>query len=187
MTSEMQTDGQKYLLILDRDGTLIKDVDYLKDPAEVEFEDRAIEGLRYLVAQGAVPVIITNQSGVGRGYFTEESVAAVHLRIDQMLRVENITIARYYFCPHHPDTNCHCRKPHPGLAWRAADDLSLRLDRATVIGDKISDLKLAQAIGARGILVRTGKGRECADEALTLGFEVTDNLADAAALLLKNG
>jgi D-glycero-D-manno-heptose 1,7-bisphosphate phosphatase len=173
----------RFPLFLDRDGTVIVDRHYLHDPADVVLEDGAVAGLRALVAMGAIPVIVTNQSGVGRGMFGGDAVRAVHDRLDQMLRAADVAIAGYYFCPHAPDDGCACRKPKPGMAIDAARELSLRLDDAIVVGDKMSDLEFAQGIGARGILVKTGKGMDCADRARDAGFDVVDDLAAVARLL----
>lgn len=173
-------------LLLDRDGTVIVDRHYLCNPDDIVLEDGAITGLRALVAAGAVPVIATNQSGVGRGMFGIDAVHAVHERLDRILRAEGVVMAGYYFCPHVQEDHCSCRKPQPGLARQAALDLGLDLAHAVVIGDKMSDLGLARAIGARGILVRTGKGATCAAAAAEQGFEVADNLIDASLLLLRD-
>jgi D-glycero-D-manno-heptose 1,7-bisphosphate phosphatase len=175
-------------LLLDRDGTVIVDCHYLSDPANIALEINAAEGLRAMIALGAIPVIITNQSGVGRGLFTHADVDMVHLELDRILRLEGIITAGYYSCPHIPEDNCQCRKPKPGLALQAAAELGMALDDAVVVGDKMSDLGLAKAIGARGILVRTGKGKECDVAATTQRFEVVDDLLAVSELLIaKDG
>lgn len=175
-------------LLLDRDGTVIVDCHYLSDPANIALEINAAQGLRAMIALGAIPVIITNQSGVGRGLFTHADVDMVHLELDRILRLEGIIIAGYYSCPHIPEDNCQCRKPKPGLALQAAAELGMTLDDAVVVGDKMSDLGLAKAIGARGILVRTGKGKECDVAATTQRFEVVDDLLAVSELLIaKDG
>jgi D-glycero-D-manno-heptose 1,7-bisphosphate phosphatase len=173
----------QFPLLLDRDGTVIVDRHYLHDPADIMLEKNAVEGLQMLVAIGAIPVIVTNQSGVGRGMFPATAVDAVHQELDRMLRDEGIMIAGYYSCPHIPADNCTCRKPEPGLALQAAKELNLKLESAVVVGDKMSDLGLAQSIGARGILVRTGKGAECEDVATAEGFSVADDLLMVGQLL----
>lgn len=171
-------------LFLDRDGTVIVDRHYLSIPADIVLEINAAEGLRAMIALGAIPVIITNQSGVGRGLFTHTEVNMVHLELDRLLQAEGIIIAGYYSCPHIPEDDCPCRKPEPGLALQAAAELGLTLDDAVVVGDKMSDLGLAKAIGARGILVRTGKGTECDVAATTQQFEVADDLLAVSELLI---
>lgn len=171
-------------LFLDRDGTVIVDCHYLCDPADIALEINAADGLRAMIALGAIPIIVTNQSGVGRGLFTTTDVNIVHRELDRILRADGIIIAGYYSCPHIPEDHCPCRKPEPGLALQAAAELELTLDGAVVVGDKMSDLGLAKAIGARGILVRTGKGKECHVAATTQRFEVADDLLAVSELLI---
>ena len=171
-------------LLLDRDGTVIVDCHYLADPANIALEVNAAEGLRAMIALGAIPVIITNQSGVGRGLFTHTEVDLVHLELDRILRLEGIIIAGYYSCPHIPEDDCPCRKPKRGLALKAVAERGMTLDDAVVVGDKMSDLGLAKAIGARGILVRTGKGKECDVAAIKQQFEIVDDLLAVSELLI---
>lgn len=170
-------------LLLDRDGTVIVDRHYLSDPAEIVLEINAVEGLRAMMAFGAIPVIVTNQSGVGRGLFTHTEVEMVHLELDRILRAEGIIIAGYYSCPHIPEDSCSCRKPEPGLALQAAAELGLDLGKAVVVGDKMSDLGLAKAIGARGILVRTGKGKDNERAAGAGRYEVAEDLLAVRQLI----
>lgn len=166
---------------LDRDGTIIVEREYLSDPDGVELEAGAAEGLRALAAQGFVLVVVTNQSGIARGYFDRAAADAVNAQVAARLAAAGVEVAGWYVCPHGPDDECDCRKPLPGMALAAARDLDLDLAHSVVIGDKRADLGMADAIGARGILVRTGHGaREAAgvDPA-----RVVANLADAARLL----
>ncbi len=147
------------ILILDRDGTIIKDKHYLSDPEGVEFEEGAIEGLKKLQELGFGLVVITNQSGVGRGYFSLEEAEAVNERMRRMLEAEGVTLAGIYTCPHAPEENCACRKPRPGLVHQAAREHRFDPGRALVVGDKPADVALARSCGARGVLVLTGQGR----------------------------
>ena len=180
----MRPGSRPFLVILDRDGTIIKDKAYLADPDDVELEDGAANGLRHLIDKGALPVVITNQSGVARGYFAASSVDAVHRRLDALLAAHGIEIAAYYVCPHGPDDRCGCRKPAAELALRAARDFSFDLRDAFVIGDKLSDTGLAAAVGATGILVRSGEGASHAAAAAGQGFAVARNLEDAAEMVI---
>lgn len=180
----MKPDADPFLLILDRDGTVIEDRGYLSDPADVALEARAMEGLRALVAAGAVPVVITNQSGIARGYFPPAAVNAIHARLDAVLEKHRISIKSYYVCPHGPGDGCECRKPGAALALLATAETGLPLQDAYVIGDKLSDIGLAAAVGATGILVRTGEGNGHAAEALRQGFAVVSDLAEAASLVI---
>mgnify|MGYP003390314009 CR=1 FL=1 len=173
-----------FLLILDRDGTVIEDKGYLSDPAGVELELGATEGLRAMLEAGAIPVVITNQSGVARGYFSRAAVDAIHDRLDELLARQGLAIKAYLVCPHGLDEGCECRKPGAALALRAAAETGLPLSDAYVIGDKLSDIGLAAVIGATGILVRTGEGHRHAGEAARRGFAVASDLAEAARLVI---
>ena len=135
-------------LLLDRDDTILDDPGYLSDPAAIKFLPGAIEGLRLFHQNHWPIVVITNQSGIGRGYFGEAEVEAVHDRFVELLQAEGIEIAGIYLCPHAPDEGCQCRKPEPALAEQAATELGLDLKRAVMVGDKLSDLELGRNIGA---------------------------------------
>jgi D-glycero-D-manno-heptose 1,7-bisphosphate phosphatase len=143
---------------LDRDGTIIVERDYLSDPNLVELENGVVEGLRRIAEEGWPLVVLTNQSGIARGYFDLAAAEAVNRRVAQMLAEEGIEIAGWYICPHSPHETCSCRKPRPGLAHQAASELELNINGSWMIGDKRSDVALADAIGGRGILVATGHG-----------------------------
>ncbi len=147
---------------LDRDGTIIAERGYLRDPEGVELLEGAAEGLRRLQQAGYALVLVTNQSGIARGLVREEEYRAVQARLEALLRQRGITLAGVYHCPHHPDHTgpCECRKPGTGLHRRAAAELGLDLSRSLYIGDKASDVLPAAALGGRGILVRTGYGGE---------------------------
>jgi histidinol-phosphate phosphatase family protein len=173
-------------VLLDRDGTIIVDRGYLSDPEQIEFEAEAVDGLARLATAGLPLVIVSNQSGIGRGYFDETAANAVNARLATILGGRGVTIAGWYVCPHAPDACCDCRKPAPGLALRAARELDLDLGQSWVIGDKRSDLELADAIGARGILVSTGEGEKARGWATTRGLPICASLKDAAELILEN-
>jgi len=154
-------------LFVDRDGTLILDKHYLSDPEQIEFETGAVEGLRLARDYGFKIVILSNQSGVARGYFGTETVELMNRRLLEMLERAGLTVDGVYYCPHHPKgtaagfgTVCTCRKPAPAMAEQAAMDLHLDLRRSWVVGDKLDDVQLARVIGGRGILVRTGYGAD---------------------------
>ncbi|WP_019832298.1 D-glycero-alpha-D-manno-heptose-1,7-bisphosphate 7-phosphatase [Sphingomonas sp. PR090111-T3T-6A] len=171
-------------VLLDRDGTIIVERDYLSDPALVELETGAVEGLRALAEAGFVLAVLTNQSGIGRGYFDLMAAKAVNARVAELLAAEGIVIAGWYLCPHAPDEECDCRKPRPGMARQAAEELGLDLARSWVIGDKSSDVGLADAVGARSILVTTGHGRKDEAAMRAQGVPVCATLVEAAGLIL---
>ena len=138
-------------LFLDRDGTLIVDVGYPRDPAQVELIAGAIDSLRDLERDWAL-VIVSNQSGIGRGLITAPEATAVHDRMIEMFAAHGIAFAGVYYCPHAPDAGCACRKPAPGLLEQAARELDLDLAASVIVGDKPSDVAAGLAVGARGVL-----------------------------------
>lgn len=146
-------------LLLDRDDTIIDDPGYLCDPAGVRFLPGALEGLRAFYQAGWPLVVISNQSGLGRGYFTLTQLEAVHARFHQLLGEVGVRLAGLYFCPHAPGERCDCRKPEPALAERAARELGLELSQAVMVGDKDSDLELGRRIGARYVAQLAAKGQ----------------------------
>lgn len=141
-------------LFLDRDGTLIVDVGYPRDPALVEVIPGAAEALRELQLDRAL-VVISNQSGIARGKISEVEAAAVHERFVALFADAGVTFAGFYYCPHGPDDGCRCRKPAPGLLEDAARELGLDLARSAMIGDKPSDLEAGRAAGC-GFVIRFG-------------------------------
>lgn len=157
--------GAAEAVFLDRDGTLIEEVGYLDRPERVELYPYSGDAIRALNRAGLRIVMVTNQSGVARGFFTEAVVHAVHTHIERLLAEAGAHIDAYYYCPHHPDgrvaefaRHCECRKPGRGLVDRAVQELSVDPLRSYTVGDRWLDVKLAANVGARGILVRTGYG-----------------------------
>lgn len=133
-------------LFLDRDGTLIVDTGYPRDPALVEVLPGAIDALRVLQASWTL-VIISNQSGIGRGLIARAQADAVHARVVELFAQGGVTFAGAYYCPHAPDDRCRCRKPAPGLILDAARELGLDVAASVMIGDKPSDLEAGRAAG----------------------------------------
>ncbi|HEX7840169.1 MAG TPA: HAD family hydrolase [Kofleriaceae bacterium] len=152
------TAGLRPALLLDRDGTLIADVGYPRDPARVEPMPGAFEALRALKASFAL-VIISNQSGIGRGLITQAEARAVHDRVVDVFGRAGIQFAGAYYCPHAPDAGCPCRKPAPGLLLDAARDLGLDLAGSVMLGDKASDVAAGLAAGC-GHTLRFGPDRD---------------------------
>lgn len=175
-------------VLLDRDGTLIEERHYLSDPEQVALLPGAAAAIRRLRHQGFRMVLVTNQSGVARGYFDEDVVERVHLRLAELLAARGARLDHVVHCPHHPDHGppCHCRKPAPGMAEAAREALDLDLGASWVIGDKLCDVELARNVGAKPILVRTGHGREELrkhSEGLK-GVSVAEDLAEAVGIIL---
>ena len=173
-------------VFLDRDGTLIDEREYLDDPADVRFVPGAAEAVRRLRDAGLAVVVVTNQSGIARGLYTEEDYRAVAERVAADLDARGASLDAVYHCPHHPDFTgpCACRKPGVKLYRDAARELDLDLERSFFVGDKISDVVPAHALGGRGILVRTGYGGE-SEQALPGGLLVADDLPAAAGMILE--
>ena len=168
-------------VFLDRDGTLIKDANYPSDPAEVTPIPGAAEALRQFQAMGLALVVVSNQSGVGRGFVTEAQAAAVDAKFREIFRRAGIAFDGVYYCPHSPEAGCDCRKPRPGLLRRAAEDLDLSLADSFLIGDKVEDGQAAQAVGASGMLVTLDSER--ARAGLASGLAVFERLADTVAAI----
>jgi len=150
---------------MDRDGTLTEEVGYVNHPSRLRILPRSAAAVRRLNAAGIAVVVVTNQAGIARGYFSPEVLAAVNAALVSQLKDEGAYLDGVDVCPRHPTEGepvyrmvCECRKPKPGLLLRAAADLGLDLGRSTRVGDKGSDLVAARAVGARAVLVLTGYG-----------------------------
>ena len=152
---------------LDRDGTLIDELEFLRQPADLRLLPGAAEGVRVLCEGGYKTVVVTNQSGIARGLLDEVTLAEIHGRLRHELERAGARLDAILYCPHHPDygpaayrRTCECRKPAPGLVLRAARELELDLPRSWMIGDSLRDLECARAAGLAGsVLVLTGKWR----------------------------
>jgi len=148
------------VVILDRDGTIVVDRQYLGDPEGLEFLPGAVAGLRKLHAMGCKLIIITNQSGIGRGLLTREQVKRVNSGLEMMMQTIGAPVADTYFCPHAPDANCACRKPGTELLLRAASDYEFDPSTAIVIGDKQSDIELGKRVAAKTIFILGDKATQ---------------------------
>lgn len=169
-------------IFLDRDGTLMHDTGYVARPEDVRVYPGTAEALAVLKARGFKTVIVTNQSGIARGYFTEADYHAVHARLMEVLGPGLIDAT--YFCADHPDAASPRRKPAPGMLLEAARDLHLDLTRSWMIGDRAGDLAAGRRAGCRTILVRTGEGAK-ADA--TPADHVAEDFVEATAWLLRAG
>jgi D-glycero-D-manno-heptose 1,7-bisphosphate phosphatase len=149
---------RQHYALMDRDGTIIVDKHYLSDPDDVEFISRAVDGLKLLAENNIGLIVVSNQSGIGRGYFSKQEADAVNDKMLQMLQAQGVEIDAIYCCPHEPEDNCDCRKPKAGMAVKAQQDFEFEFKDCVVIGDKASDIGLGKNIGSLSILVRTGKG-----------------------------
>lgn len=151
--------GSRGCVILDRDGVINHDLpDYIRTPEQWRPIDGSLEAIAMLDAAGFAPVVVSNQSGVGRGLLSAAVLERIHARMSAAVAAAGGRLAGIYHCPHTPDAGCDCRKPAPGLVRQMERDLGCSARGAPLIGDKSSDLALARRVGARPILVRTGYG-----------------------------
>jgi len=145
-------------LFLDRDGTLIIDKNYPRNPDEVEIMPGAADFLEKMTAQGFALVVVSNQSGIGRGIIKPAEAEAVHQRFTAEFKKRGVEFDGAYHCPHAPEDPCECRKPKPGMLLKAASELGLDLSRSFMIGDKLADVAAGQNAGCKGILFRQKAG-----------------------------
>lgn len=175
-------------VFLDRDGTLVEEVHFLHRPEQLRLLPGAAEAMAALAGAGFALVVVTNQSGIGRGYFSEEDLARVHRALEGMLADRGVHLDGLYYCPHAPDEGCGCRKPGTALYQRACRDLGLEPARSYAVGDRISDVSGAARLGCTPLLVRTGYGREQAKGLpADTPIRVVDDLAAAARKILGGG
>jgi D-glycero-D-manno-heptose 1,7-bisphosphate phosphatase len=164
-------------VFFDRDGTLIEDVGYLRSPGEIHLIPGAAEAVRLLNDRHIPAYVVSNQSGIARGLFSEQDLVEIHRRLAEELAAAGAHIDRIYYCPHHPtegrppyNIECNCRKPGIGMLQHAAEDFQIALHRSFVIGDKLLDIQAGKAAGARSILVLTGFGRTSVQECRNNGI-----------------
>lgn len=184
---------KKRAVFLDRDGTINVDVGYPRDYAQVTLFPWSAEAVRRINAAGFVTVVVTNQSGVGRGFYSEAELQALHRGMERALAARGARVDAFYYCPHYEFAadpryrdGCGCRKPAPGMAERAAREFGLDLDSSYMIGDKVEDIQFARAFGGTPILVRTGYGETSALRLEALGLRpatVAAHLLEAVAWL----
>jgi heptosyltransferase-2 len=190
----MPMDGTRmldgYTIFLDRDGTLNEDPGYLKSASDLKLLPGVGPALARLKAAGARLVVVTNQSGVGRGFMTLKDLEAIHARLEGLLEQSDAPLDAIYFCPHHPDDGCRCRKPATGMVDRAVAELHVDVRKAYLIGDHASDIQLARAAGVKSILVASGKVDQPAltmlEAAGALPDRVVPSITDAAEWILED-
>ena len=201
-------------VFLDRDGTVSEEMGYIheKDLPNYRLVPGAAEGMKKLAAAGYRLCLTTNQSGVARGYYGEDTVHKVHARLAELLQAQGAKLDAVYYCPHHPDPgeipmggegvagrmdsapvaelayDCDCRKPKAGMAKKGEKDFGLDLEKCWTVGDKDADVNFAKSFGGRTVLVRTGYGKETYEMLKARGEApqwVADDLSAAADLILK--
>jgi D-glycero-D-manno-heptose 1,7-bisphosphate phosphatase len=177
-------------LFIDRDGTLILEKEYLHKPEQVQFVRGAVEALKRAADAGFLIVMVTNQSGVGRGYFTLQDVERVHEYLANEMATHKVSLARIYIAPEAPDAPSRGRKPSPQFLFDARDELNVDLAKSYMVGDKLIDLECGWNAGVRrSILVRTGYGRKVEDKekGQLRNAIVVDDLCAAVDWILAEG
>jgi D-glycero-D-manno-heptose 1,7-bisphosphate phosphatase len=181
-------------VFIDRDGTINEEVGYLNNPDELVLFPFAAEAIKLLNDNGYLAVVVTNQAGVGRGYFTEDKVHLVNERMYEQLAKHKAQIDALYYCPHHTSSkepryaiDCDCRKPKTGMIDQALKDLPIDKNKMYMIGDKKSDIKLGINTGCKTYFVKTGYGTEQSAENPEIADVITDNLLTAVEDILKGG
>jgi D-glycero-D-manno-heptose 1,7-bisphosphate phosphatase len=175
-------------VFLDRDGTLIEDRHYLRNPADVRLLPGAAEAVRRLNAAGLAAVVVTNQSGIARGRLTEAEYAATAARLTELLAAQGARLDGQWHCPHLPELTgpCDCRKPGPLLYRQAAAALGLDLAGSWWVGDRLRDVEAAAHFGGRGILVRSGQGASEATLPAAVAWPAAADLLGAVRLILDD-
>lgn len=176
----------KYVL-MDRDGVINEDSpDFIKSPNEWLPLPGSLEAIALLYQHGFKVIVITNQSGLARGLFDAETLEHIHAKMTAMAEAYGGKIESIYVCPHGPGDNCACRKPHPGLLQAFARDYQADLHNLPFVGDALRDINAALAVGAKPILVKTGKGKKTLAENPDLSIPVFENLYAVAEYLAAN-
>lgn len=180
-------------VFLDRDGTINKDTSYINKIEDLELLDNTVEGLKLLLEKGFKLIIITNQSGVGRGYFPLKVLNNINVKLYEILRKQGIKINAFYYCPHIKgakikkyDFDCSCRKPGPGLLLMAAKELKIDPGNSYMIGDKPSDILAGYNAGVKGSIFISNKGKKKKISFVSEPSYIAGDLLDAAKWILKN-
>jgi len=177
--------GKNIAVFLDRDGTINEEVGYMDSLDKLKIIPAAYEAIRLINKSCLKAIVVTNQAGIAREFFTEQFVRQTHEIMQADLLQCNAHIDKFYFCPHHPTEgtgiylqNCNCRKPLPGMLLQAAHDLNINLKNSYMIGDTYRDMEAAKKAGVKGILVKTGYGREALRDIDSDGVDKPDFVAD---------
>ena len=175
-------------VFLDRDGTINVEKEYLHRAEEFVFIPGAPEAIRLLNEAGFLVIVVTNQSGIGRGYYDEAALDRLHAHMDSELARVGAVVDAYYFCPHHPETGCDCRKPRPGMLLRAQQEIGIDLEKSYMVGDRYIDVETAHAAGTRSVLVMSGDGRAEYEKYKYLPKQphfIADNLLEAVESIIS--
>jgi D-glycero-D-manno-heptose 1,7-bisphosphate phosphatase len=187
-------------IFLDRDGTINEEVGYLDSIDKLKLFSNTAKAIRLINESGMKTIVITNQSGVARGYFTEDFVRTVHSHIQKLLQEKGAVIDAYYYCPHHPTDgigvylqSCVCRKPEAGMLIKASHEMDIDLTCSYTVGDMLKDIQVAGKVGAKGVLVKTGYGLNTIEKDLMLESAgiiqphyIAENILDAVKWIMND-
>jgi D-glycero-D-manno-heptose 1,7-bisphosphate phosphatase len=180
-------------VFLDKDGTLINDIPYNVDPDLITLSDDSAEGLKMLQEAGYLLVVVSNQAGVAYGYFTEDDLVPVKNRLFELLKEQGVELDGFYYCPHHPYGNtaryavaCDCRKPAPGMLYKAANNMEIDLESSWMIGDILNDIEAGERAGCQTILIDNGNETEWALNEYRIPGKECANINEAAAFILSH-
>jgi D,D-heptose 1,7-bisphosphate phosphatase len=183
--------GKNKAIFIDKDGTLIPDIPYNVNPEQVTLQEGALEGLVQLQKAGYLLIIISNQSGVARGYFKEEALELVKHKIESLLAEKGVVLNGFYYCPHYPNAaikeyavECDCRKPQPGMLLKAARDLDIDLSRSWMIGDILNDVEAGKKAGCKTVLIDNGNEKDWVINGLRTPDYKAKNIKEAAVQIL---
>lgn len=171
-------------VFLDKDGTLVEDVPYNVDPALIRLTPGAVEGLRLLHRAGYRLFVVSNQSGVGRGFFPESALEPVAARLGELLAEGDVPLAGFVWCPHRPEDGCACRKPQPGMLLRLAEREGIDPVASWMVGDILDDVEAGRRAGCRTILLDNGHETEWVSGELRVPHHRAADLAEAAHIIL---
>lgn len=179
-------------VFLDKDGTLVEDIPYNVDPTLIRLAESAIEGLCLLQEAGYRLLVVTNQSGVARGFFTEDDLYPVQKRLQELLSPARIILSGFYYCPHYPQgsvrqyaVECSCRKPQPGMLYQAARDHQIDLKESWLVGDILHDVEAGNRAGCKTVLINNGHETEWDVTPVRQPDFIVKNLKDAAQFILS--
>ena len=172
-------------VFIDRDGTIARDVPYCSRPEDFELLPSVVEGIKLLNERNFKVVVVTNQSGIARGYFTEEMLAKIHDKMRAELASYGARVDAIYYCPHHPDENCECRKPKPKMLLQAASDLDIDLKQSFVIGDNDMDIEMGRRAGCKSILIVKKNKEEESDKQMSCPDHIALNVNAATQWVIS--
>lgn len=191
--SIIRKDHARRAVFLDRDGTINIEKNYLHKIEDFEFISGAPEAIKKLKDAGFLVIVVSNQSGIARGYFDEQAVMMLHQHIQTLLKSYGTVIDAFYFCPHHPEeglgdykVDCDCRKGNPGMLLQAAKEYDIDLQNSFMVGDKLADIEVGERVGCKSLLVLTGYGSITALKPEAEVVEKCMDLGSAARLIVEN-